>query len=608
MRKISFLFLLLSVPCPLFPIPHSSASFTDVTHLAGLDRYPVIHFDTAGGGAALADYDNDGDLDLFLPFFVENQSRFFQNKGDGTFKDISGKIGVRGIMGAYFADFDNDGDLDLFTTNFSKPNSLYKNIGNGSFTNVTSSSGVGNKIGDTFSAAIGDFDKDGDLDIFVLNYLFYPDQFYRNNGDGTFLDVSTKVGLNDLEDYGLAVCSLDYDNDGFLDIYVANDFGDDVLYHNNKDGTFTDVSKQAGISKPYNAMGVAVGDYDNDMDLDIYVTNGGPNVLYKNNGDGTFTNVAKEAGVEDREGIGWGAVFFDYDNDGFLDLYVVNGDLFTSKPKENPDWPDKSGPNKLYRNRGDGAFEDVTEKEGVGDSGKGRGVAVGDIDNDGFLDIYVVNLDRHGVLYRNNGNRNHWLQIKPQNAYLSLWVGARIKVIADGFSQMREVYAADSYLSQSSLTASFGLGKNRQADLVEIYWPNGFIQTLTDIAANQVLVVVPTPEAVTIEAAIKHPTIYDALSRFSLYQNYPNPFNAETWIPFQLALDSEVQLEIYDISGRLIRRLQLGTKSAGRYFEKGEAAFWDGKSEADDQVASGIYFYCLKAEAFTAVRKMLLVK
>jgi hypothetical protein len=607
-------FFILSAPGFLFlfsaPASEVFASFTNVTHLAGLDRHQLIPF-AQGGGVALADYDNDGDLDLFLPFLVKGQNRFFQNNGNGTFKDITGQIRVRGVMGAYFADFDNDSDLDLLTTNFNEPNSLYKNNGDGSFTEVTASSGLGHKTEGTFSAAIGDYDQDGDLDIFVVNTSLYIDQFYLNNGDGTFVDVSAKVGLNDSGDYGLAVCALDFDNDGFLDIYVANDFGDDVLYHNNRDGTFTDVSKRADISKPYNAMGVAVGDYDNDLDLDLYVTNGGPNVLYRNNGDGTFTNVAKETGVEDPEGIGWGTVFFDYDNDGFLDLYVVNGDILAIKPEGNSDWPNKSGPNKLYRNQGNGAFEDVTKKEGVGKAGKGRGVAVGDIDNDGFLDIYVVNVDRHGVLYRNNGNQNHWLQIKPQNAYLSLWLGARVKLIAGGLSQLREIYASDSYLSQSSTTAHFGLGQNRKAEIVEISWPNGFIQRLTDIAADRALVVAPTPGpgGVAIETANQRPSVYDDfLNRFALYQNYPNPFNTETWIPFQLAKDAEVQVEIYDVSGRLVRGLQLGIKSKGVYFEKDKAAFWDGNNEAGEKVASGVYFYCLKAGEFASTKKMLTLK
>jgi len=320
-------------------IDESSASFTDVTRSTGLERGEVVHIDSSAHGVAWADYDNDGDLDIYLPYRFE-LSRFFQNNGDGTFSDVTEKMGIWGYMSACFADYDNDGDLDLLVTNFARPNALYQNNGDGTFTDVTARSGVGDQRGDTYGITFGDYDKDGDLDFYVTSYEFYPDQFYRNNGDGTFTNLSEVVGLKNVEERGLGVCSLDYDNDGDLDIYVANDFGNDVLYQNLGNGTFRDVSLEAGIKGPYNAMGVAAGDYDNDGDLDIYITNGGTNVLHRNNGDGTFTDVAKAAGVEDTPGIGWGAMFFDYDNDGDLDLYVVNGDLANvGKIPGNPTWP-----------------------------------------------------------------------------------------------------------------------------------------------------------------------------------------------------------------------------------------------------------------------------
>lgn len=573
------------------------ADFTNVTRAAGLDRYEVDSFDSSAHGVAWADYDNDGDLDLYLPYRFKF-SRFWENNGNGTFSDVTKKMGITGYMSACFADYDKDGDLDLFVMNFLRPNALYKNNGDKTFSDVTPFSQIGDDRGDTYGITLGDYDKDGDLDFYVTSYLFYPDQFYGNNGDGTFTNLSDKLGFKNLEERGLGVMSLDYDNDRDLDIYVANDFGDDVLYQNQGDGTFRDVAKEVGIDLPFNAMGVTAGDYDNDLDLDIYVTNGGTNVLYRNNGDGTFTDVAKEAGVEDRPGIGWGTSFLDYDNDGDLDLYVVNGSLENvGKIPGNPSWPDRSGPNVLYRNNGDGTFTDVSEVEGVKDDGKGRGSSIGDYDNDGDLDIYVVNINRHDALYRNEGNPNHWLQIKPRANYQSLWIGTRIKAIAGDLKQIREIRAGSSYVSQESMVAAFGLGGYNTVDEIEIRWPNGTIQTLQNIKADQLLVV--TPESWTIQTQVKPSglklTKWGKVRRLALHPNYPNPFNPETWIPFQLAEKAEIKIEVYNIHGQRIRILKLGEKKPGLYLTQSQAAYWDGKNEGGEKVSSGVYFYRLIA-------------
>jgi enediyne biosynthesis protein E4 len=612
-RRIAYLFVLMVA----VGVHETPAAFTNATHSAGLDNYEVIHVDSSAHGVALADYDNDGDLDIYLPDRFD-RTRFYRNNGDGTFMDVTGQMGIAGYMGSCFADYDNDGDLDLFITNFLEANSLHRNDGGGNFTDVTVFSGLGDNRGDTYAITFADYDSDGDLDLYVTSYLFYPDQFYQNNGDGTFTNRSEQVGFKNLEERSLGVCSFDYDNDGDLDIYVANDFGDDVLYQNQGDGTFRDVSKAAGIDKPYNAMGVAVGDYDNDEDLDVYVTNGGTNVLYRNNGDGTFTDVAKAAGVEDNPGVGWGTMFFDYDNDGDLDLYVVNGALENvGAIPGNPSWPEGSvsGPNVLYRNNGDGTFTDVSVVEGVSDSSKGRGGAVGDYDNDGDLDIYVVNLDRHDALYRNAGNSNHWLHLKPDYGYLSAWVGARIRVVAGDLNQIREVSAGSSYLSQDSMVAAFGLGQRAKADLVEIRWQNGATQTLTDVPADQVLVVTPPGGGVvSVDPSGLKLTEWGQIRRFALHPNYPNPFNPETWIPFQLGADANVTIEIYEMRGKRVRTLNLGRRLAGDYLKKSRAAYWDGTNEGGEKVASGVYVYRLTAtsavngQKWSAVRNMVLVK
>ena len=323
-------------------------------------------------------------------------------------------------------------------------------------------------------------------------------------------------------------------------------------------------------------------------------------VLYRNDGDGTFTDVAKEAGVEDRPGIGWGTSFLDYDNDGDLDLYVVNGSLENvGKIPGNPSWPDRSGPNVLYRNNGDGTFSDVSEAEGVKDDGKGRGSSIGDYDNDGDLDIYVVNINRHDALYRNEGNPNHWLQIKPRTNYQSLWIGTRIKAIAGDLKQIREIRAGSSYVSQESMAAAFGLGEYSTVDEIEIRWPNGTIQTLQNIKADQLLVV--TPKSWTIQAQVDPSglklTKWGKVRRLALHPNYPNPFNPETWIPFQLAEKAEIKIEVYNIHGQRIRILKLGEKKPGLYLTQSQAAYWDGRNGGGEKVSSGVYFYRLIATA-----------
>ena len=296
---------------------------------------------------------------------------------------------------------------------------------------------------------------------------------------------------------------------------------------------------------------------------------------------------------------------------------MVNGSLENvGKIPGNPSWPNRSGPNVLYRNDGDGTFTDVSEREGVKDDGKGRGSSIGDYDNDGDLDIYVVNINRHDVLYRNEGNPNHWLQIKPRANYQSLWIGTRIKAVAGDLRQIREIRAGSSYVSQESMVAAFGLGGYEKVDEIEIRWPNGAIQTLKNMKADQLLVV--TPESWTIQAQVDPSglklTKWGKVRHLALYPNYPNPFNPETWIPFQLAEKAKIKIEVYNIHGQLMRVLELGKKGPGLYLTPSQAAYWDGKNEGGEKVSSGIYFYRLIATADesqqkqSAIDRMVLIK
>ena len=329
-------------------------------------------------------------------------------------------------------------------------------------------------MGQARGAAWGDYDNDGNLDIYIANEG-PPNVLYRNNGDGTFTNVARQAGVADINDGG-GVAFGDYDDDGDLDLCVANLFGaPNVLYRNNGDGTFTDVTAFAGVGDSGNGHGVVFADYDNDLDMDILLINQGEaNVLYRNNGDGTFTDISREAGIVG-PGPTRGVAVGDLDNDGDLDIYMAN----TNRA------------NILYSNNGDGTFSDITLNAGVGDTGGGLGVALGDYDNDNDLDIYVVNWDHQAnFLYRNNGNEDNWLQVKTVGTVSNkAAIGTRVKVIAGELAQMREVSGGSGFCSQDSLPVEFGLGKRAKADRIEIRWPSGIVQTLTDVPANQTLTV-----------------------------------------------------------------------------------------------------------------------
>jgi len=489
-------------------------TFTNVVASSGVTN--EIH----STGAAWADYDNDSDLDLFVG--GRNVKLYQNNKG--KFTDVTKQAGLDSPHGTTFAgvfgDYDNDGCLDLFLSN--EParggnlSTLYHSNCNGTFTDVTQAS----KIIDTYhgrGAAWADYDNDGFLDLYVVNqgeykgprdYRFEPNILFHNNRDGTFADVTEKSGADGFIgkqcpniniNYTIKVTGkgvkaslqpiwFDYNLDGKIDLFVATDSGISPLYRNNGDGTFTNVTFEAGMCKLGTGMGVTAGDYDNDQDLDIYITNVGVNYLWSNNGDGTFTEKSEPSRSLDPASLGWGAAFIDYDNDGLLDIYVVNGRV---QPGTN-DSPDVGNVriDKLYRNLGNGVFSDVATAEGIiGDDPK-EGAAIGDYDNNGFEDIFVVSgyseitaLER---LYKNKKNSNHWLTIKLVGTKSNKdAVGALVTLKAGPLTQIRQIISGSSYLSQNSLWPTFGLGTNSMIDEVKIKWPSGTEQTLKNIKADQ---------------------------------------------------------------------------------------------------------------------------
>ena len=582
-------------------------TFTNVTQQSGIG-------DPGTRAVTWGDYDNDGDMDLYvcIGLLANTPSRLLRNNGDGTFTNVTHVANVdnyeRPSEGAGFGDYDNDGDIDLYVVNWSgQENVLYRNNGDGAFTDVSAAAGANNPS-DGLSGTFADYDSDGDLDLYVANYGV-PNLLYRNNGDGTFTDVAEEAGVAD-PGRSFFHQFADYDNDGDMDLYVINGIvspAPDALYRNNGDSTFTEVAKKAGIMHPdLPASGVMFFDYNNDGWLDLYivVNQDDSNLLYRNNKDGTFTDVSRQAGVHGvlaNPGAHAGGVTVgDYDNDGWLDIFAGN-----------------NGPNSLYHNNRDGTFTNIAAQVGIIENENTMIVSSGDYNSDGFLDLFMTNgfLSEPGpdALYRNSGNDNHWLHINLVGVRSNRnGIGARIHVSAGDLTMFREVNGGT--FGMDSLTAEFGLGEHNMAELVEIRWPSGTVDVLRDIPADCIIQVTEGTEhfTVAVQPLGKLPITLGEVKRTALrtaiLQNYPNPFNPDTWIPYELAEPSDVKIFIYDIQGRLVRTFNIGHREVGQYFTRDEAAYWDGKNEAGEQGASGLYFYTIQAGGYTATRKMILAK
>ena len=537
MMKIAFLILLTcGIPCV-----SANVQFVDVTKEAGIDFRHVngaegdYHLpETLGAGGAFFDADNDGDLDIYLvnsgywpgsASAAQNHAALYQNNGDGTFTDITAAAGVgnRGNygQGVACADYDNDGDTELYVTNFG-PDVLYRNNGDGTFTDITAHAGISDAAWSS-SACFLDYDRDGHLDLFVVSYLDYsrdavylpcgenetrtychpslfegaPDKLYRNNGDGTFTDVSQEAGVGNIggmfHGKGLGVVSADFNNDGAPDLYVANDDTRNDFFYNNGDGTFSEISLLAGCAYSFNGvaqagMGIAAGDYNGDGALDIFVTNLSyeTNALYRNNGDGTFTDVIYEArlGKESYLYVGFGTGFLDADNDGWLDLFVANGHIIDNIA-ETHDVLTYAQPNQLFRNKGDGTFQEISETAGpyFQRAQVSRGSIFGDYDNDGDVDILVTQSNGFATLLRNeHGNKQNWLRIKPVGTISNRdGIGARVLLT----QQIRDVNPCASYLSSHDARLHFGLGENTNVNRLEIRWPSGVVDVYENLPVNQ---------------------------------------------------------------------------------------------------------------------------
>jgi hypothetical protein len=516
--------------------------FSDVTAQAGI-RFRHVHggsgtkymVETMGSGVCWTDHDRDGRPDLYLvngaalPGFSPAEpprSTLYRNNGDGTFSDVTDRARVGGTgygMGCAAGDIDNDGDLDLYVTQIG-PNVMYRNNGDGTFTDVSRRSGADDSRW-AASSAFGDYDADGDLDLYVANYLDFsleknvfcgdwrrglitychpnryqavPHVLYRNRGDGTFEDVTREAGVLRRDGKGMGVVWGDYDDDGDLDLYVANDSTPNFLFMNNGDGTFRDATDSAGAAlsgegRAQAGMGVDAADYDADGDLDLFVTNLDleNNALYRNLGGGTFEDWSFPSGVGDPGFplVGFGTSFLDYDNDADPDLFVGNGHIVDDIREYNPSQSYEQ-PSLLFENLG-GRFREVSALHGAALSvpGVARGVALADFDADGDLDVAVSESNRPARLLRNDGgSRLSWLRVALRGKRSNRdGIGARITVSAGGRPQMQELRSGTSYCSQHELVLHFGLGEKETFDWIEARWPSGVRERFPGGAARRLV-------------------------------------------------------------------------------------------------------------------------
>lgn len=515
--------------------------FTDVTKESGID---FLHYDgrneqhyfveTIGSGCAFIDFDNDGYLDIYLVNAtdlprshsqISPRNTLYQNDRNGGFIDVTNQAGVGDLgygTGITSADYNNDGFGDIYITNFGT-NVLYKNNKDGTFTDVTKFAKVESPTWSA-GASFGDYNGDGFVDLYVTSYCDFkltdhkncqeqgivvycgpeefngiPDTLYQNNGDGTFTDVTKSAGIFNPEGKGMMAVWSDYDDDGNLDLFVANDGTENFLYRNNGDGTFTDIAWIAGVENddqgnPQGSMGIDFADYNNDGMFDLIITNFQRqlNMLYRNDGDGLFSDTTFTAGLGyTLPYVSWGIGFFDFDNDSFRDLFIANGHI-----QDHIELYDSSTtylqPNHLLINNKGSNFMNVSDQLHLGGLKASRGAAFGDFDNDGDIDILINNAhDRPNLLRNDLSPDYHWISIKTIGTESNRdGIGCRIKVFGEKFFSTADVRSGASYMSQNDFRVHFGLGQVEKINQIEVHWPSGIVDLIEDVTVNQILTIV----------------------------------------------------------------------------------------------------------------------
>ena len=575
-----------------------------------------------GMGIAAADYNNDGFIDIYFVSFgphrqnlIGSANSLFKNNGDGTFTDVAKYAGVEGLIdtttnpqsrmienyGASWGDFDNDGDVDLFLTN-KGVDQLYENMGDGTFKNISHSAGIDKIIRDSASSVWFDLDNDGDLDLYISSYGEYgtvvssDNVMYRNNGDATFTDITSETGLGE-SGYTFVTLVLDANDDRWPDLYCNNDFGDNYFYVNNGDGTFSEATRQFGLENDGESMGITLGDFDNNGRFDIYLTNmtqtmgdsrdGQWNPLFSQVLPGVFQDVSIEAGVGFAD-WGWGCEFFDFDLDGDLDIYVVNG------------FGRDESYNRFFRNNGNETFEDYTSLSGADSKNVARGLCIADFNDDGRLDIFVANEERIAPeFYLNTWQNGNYIKINLIGTKSNRDArGTVVRIIVNGKNYSRPNDGVELY-GQSKTPIHFGLGNAQVIQTITVIWPSGTIQEFKNIPANQMITI---EEDLGIVVGVKEKN--SSLPReLVLLKNYPNPVKDNTQFHFQTARSTEIKIEVFDLLGRLI-----ATPVQGFYSPGNHVVSWNTTDLNGRLLPSGVYIQRISDGNSSLQGKLIVVR